>query len=170
MEAAFVDLLDKCSLAAGALGLSGKGFVSAALILGPIEADVRMSRLSGRFRKPSSGWRSQLETVGQRLGDHLQPIFDALWMGAGIAEGSMSFRHGGWAGYRGERAYGCEIGWLEVAVAFSCDGRNSCAPTHVCASRLFGRRSPRSLRRRHSKASGASLLSRKPGALVGWNR
>ena len=106
VEAAFVDLLDKCSLAAGALGLSGKGFVSAALILGPIEADVRMSRLSGRFRKPSVGLGEvTLETVGQRLGDHLQPIFDALWMGAGIAEGSMSFRHGGWAGYRGERAY-----------------------------------------------------------------
>jgi hypothetical protein len=106
VEAAFVDLLDKCSFAAGVLGLSGKGFVSAALILGPIEADVRMSRLSGRFRKPSVGLGEvTLETVGQRLGDHLQPIFDALWMGAGIAEGSMSFRHGGWAGYRGERAY-----------------------------------------------------------------
>lgn len=106
VEAAFVDLLDKCSLAAGALGLSGKGFVSAALILGPIEADVLMSRLSGRFRKPSVGLGEvTLEAVGQSLGDHLQPIFDALWMGAGIAEGSMSFRQDGWAGYRGERAY-----------------------------------------------------------------
>lgn len=105
VEAAIVDLLDKCSLAAGDLGLSGKGFVSAMLILSLIEVDVRMSRLAGRFRKPSIGLGEiTLETIGQPLGDHLQPIFDTLWMGAGIAEGSMSFRQGGWAGYRGESA------------------------------------------------------------------
>jgi hypothetical protein len=73
---------------------------------GSVLSGNQQSRLSGRFRKPSVGLGEvTLETVGQRLGDHLQPIFDALWMGAGIAEGSMSFRQDGWAGYRGERAY-----------------------------------------------------------------
>jgi hypothetical protein len=44
-------------------------------------------------------------TLLRKIAAPLTPIFDALWMGAGIAEGSMSFRQDGWAGYRGERAY-----------------------------------------------------------------
>jgi hypothetical protein len=105
VEAAVIDMLDKCSAAAADLGLSGSGLLSAALI-GAEEVDVQMSRLSGRFRKPAVGLGEvALDSIGERLGDNLHPIFDTLWAAAGISEGSISFRQGGWAGYRGERPY-----------------------------------------------------------------
>ncbi len=98
-------MFDKRSAAAAELGLSGPGIASAVLI-GAEDVDVHMSRLAGRFRKPSVGLDEvTLDSIGERLGDHLQPIFDTLWTAAGISEGSISFRQKGWAGYRGERNY-----------------------------------------------------------------
>jgi hypothetical protein len=105
VEAAIVEMLDKCSAAAAELDLSGLGLVSAVLI-GAEDVEVQMSRLAGRFRKPSVGLGEiELESIGEAVGDHMQPIFDKLWAAAGIGEGSISFSGKGWAGYRGERAY-----------------------------------------------------------------
>lgn len=105
VEAAIVEMVDKCSLAAASLGLAGGGLVTATLI-GAQDCDVIIKRSSGRFRKPAvSLGQVSVSEVGARLGDHLQPIFDRLWMAAGLASGSTSFQHDGWAGYRGERPY-----------------------------------------------------------------
>jgi hypothetical protein len=105
VEAATVDMFDKCSVAAARLGLSGPGVASAVLI-GADDVDVHMGRLAGRFRKPST-WLSEvtLQAIGERVGDHLQPMFDTLWTAAGVSEGSISFGQEGWAGYLGDGAY-----------------------------------------------------------------
>lgn len=105
VEAAIVEMLDKCSLAAAALGLKGGGLVAGALV-GAQDVDVIMGRSAGRFRKPAVGLgQVVVSNVGDRLADHLQPVFDRLWMAAGLASGSPSFQSDGWAGYRGERPY-----------------------------------------------------------------
>jgi hypothetical protein len=105
VEAAIVDMFDKCVAAMAYLGFSGPGLVSAILI-GADDVDVNMGRLSGRFRKPAV-WLEQVELadLADRVGDHLQPMFDHLWTAAGISAGSISYRDGEWAGYRGERPY-----------------------------------------------------------------
>ena len=105
VEAAIVDMFDKCSASAAKLGLTGVGVASAVLI-GVDDVDVHMGRLSGRFRKPAVALGEiALEAVGQPIGDHLQPIFDGLWAAAGIGEGSISFQQGRWMGYHGGPGY-----------------------------------------------------------------
>ncbi|HTR85481.1 MAG TPA: hypothetical protein VMI56_13460, partial [Reyranella sp.] len=105
VEAAIVDMFDKCSTAALKIGLSGPGIASAVLV-GVDNVDVHMSRLAGRFRKPFVGLGEYaVKEIGEPLGNYLQPMFDRLWTAAGIGEGSISYREGGWAGYRGDRAY-----------------------------------------------------------------
>lgn len=105
VEAALVEMIDKCSSAAAVLGLSGPGLVAATLI-GTTDVDVVMERSGGRFRKPSVGLgQITVQNLGDKLGDHLRPVFDRLWTAAGLPSGSYSYGGEGWAGYRGEPPY-----------------------------------------------------------------
>lgn len=105
VEAAIVDMFDRCAAAALELGFSGPALVTAALICDE-HVDVSMGRLGGRFRKPAVALEQiELPDLTERIGDHLQHMFDQLWTAAGIDAGSLSYRDGRWAGYRGEPAY-----------------------------------------------------------------
>jgi hypothetical protein len=105
VEAAIIDMLDRCAGAASELGLAGPGIVSAVLVCGE-EVDVIMGRTSGRLRKPFVVLgQVTIAEIGRPVGDHLQPLFDRLWLSAGMSGGSNSFERGGWAGYRGELPY-----------------------------------------------------------------
>jgi hypothetical protein len=105
VEAAMAEMIDKCSQASVSLGLTGPGLVSA-MVIGAQDVDVTMGRSSGRIRKPTVGLgQVVVPNFGERLADHLQPIFDRLWMAAGLANGSQSYQDGGWAGYTGARCY-----------------------------------------------------------------
>lgn len=105
VEAAIVDMFDRCAVAALELGFSGPALASAALICDE-HVDVAMGRLGGRFRKPTVFLEQvELSNLSARVGDHLHPMFDQLWTAAGISAGSISYPDGQWAGYRGEPAY-----------------------------------------------------------------
>jgi hypothetical protein len=105
VEAAVVDMFDRCAAAAVELGFSGPALATAALI-GAEDVDVNMGRLSGRFRKPAVALEQiEIADIAERIGNYLQPMFDHLWTAAGISAGSISYSAGEWAGYRGERPY-----------------------------------------------------------------
>ena len=105
VEAAIIDMLDKCAAAVGGLGFAGPGLVSAVLVCED-EVDVIMGRSSGRLRKPFVALgQVEVAEIHRPVGDHLKPLFDRLWLSAGMPGGSNSYEQGGWAGYGGGAPY-----------------------------------------------------------------
>ena len=105
VEAAIVEMLDKCAAAAGDLSLAGPGIVSGVFV-NEGEADVVIGRSSGRLRKPFVALgQAEVANVHQPIGDHLKPLFDRLWLSAQMPAGSTSYEQGGWAGYKDGAPY-----------------------------------------------------------------
>lgn len=105
LEKRLVDLADRSLALLDAVGLGGPSAV--VIHLYGIE-DVELSGApgAGRFRLPSLALPATFVAEGARAGNALHAAFDALWLAAGAADGSLSYDHAeGWKGYAPGNAY-----------------------------------------------------------------
>lgn len=105
LEKQLVTLADRSLALLASVGLGGPAAVVIHLY-GIEDLELSGAPGAGRLRMPSLVLPATLVAEDGRAGDALHAAFDALWLAAGVADGSMSYDDAeAWKGYAPDSAY-----------------------------------------------------------------